>query len=249
MDALADIPAVEKIPEPPNETPLDLKASREALGFSLTDVFHATRVSLVNLEALESWDFDRLPPPVYTRNFIRKYAQAIGVDAKPILNRYERHLESSKRPSDEKEIKKTWSKGRRCFFLFGTLAIAIVAGILVYPLDLHDRFSRLFTPPRSGESPPPPEPALPREPSAVSQRTPLSKSPPIVSTATAAKMAIPGPEERPTLPQSMTVAEKKLHLIIEAKELTWVRVTEDHGSSSQFLLKPGERIERRASDF
>lgn len=248
MNTTDDIPAVAKTPEPPNETLLDLKGSREALGFSLTDVFNATRVSLVNLEALESWDFDRLPPPVYTRNFIRKYAQAIGVDVKPILNRYERHLESLKRPSEEKEIKKTWSKGWR-FFLFGTLAIAIVAGILVYPLDLLDRFSRLFSPARSGESPPPPEPALLLEPSATSQSAPLPKSQPIVPTTAAAKTASPGPEARPSLPLSMNVAEKKLHLIIEAKELTWVRVTEDHGSASQALLKPGERIERRASEF
>ena len=73
----------------------NLKAAREARGLSLNDVFDATRVSRINLEALENDDFDRLPPPVYTRNFIRKYAQAVGVDEKPILDRYEKHQRRS----------------------------------------------------------------------------------------------------------------------------------------------------------
>ncbi len=245
------IPSVMKTPEPSNEIMLDLKASREARGFTLNDVFNATRISIVNLKALETWDFDRLPPPVYTRNFIRKYAQAIEVDEKPILNRYEMHLESFKTISEEKEIKKPRSNGRRCFFLFGTLTIAIVAGILVYSIGLHDQFSRLFLTTQSGESTPSPEVSTVRilEPSTVSQTNPLPESPPIVATSTAAKMAIPAPEVQATLPLSRNITEKALHLIIEAKEITWARITEDHGSPSQILLKPGDRIERRAADF
>jgi cytoskeleton protein RodZ len=252
MNEKIDIPAAAQMPEPQNQTILDLKASREARGFSLNDVFYTTRVSLINLRALESWDFNRLPPPVYTRNFIRKYAQAIGVDDKPILNHYETHLEGLKPPREEKETKKkSWPKGLRYFFLFGSLAIAIVAGIIVYPLDLHDRLSRLFFPTRSGESTPSTEvgPAPPFESSTMSQINPLPESPPIITTATTEKMSIPAPVVPASQPLSVKATEKALHLIIEAKELTWARITEDHHSSSQVLLKPGDRIERRASDF
>lgn len=251
MNEKIDIPAAAMIPEPPNETILDLKASREARGVSLNDVFYATRVSLINLKALESWDFDRLPPPVYTRNFIRKYAQAVGVDEKPILNRYEMHLESFKPPHEEAEIKKPWQNGWRYFFLFGSLTIAIVAGILVYPLDLHDQFSRLFSPARSGESTPStevaPTPFL--EPSMMSQTNPLPLPPPAIATTIEAMVSTPAPEVPAAPPLSKKATEKALHLIIEAKEITWVRITEDHHSPSQVLLKPGDRIERRASDF
>ncbi len=251
MNTKTDIPAVAKTPETPSKTILDLKASREARGFSLNDVFCATRVSLVNLEALESWDFDRLPPPVYTRNFIRKYAQAIGVDEKPILNRYEIHLENSKPPSEETEIKKSSPNSRRYFFLFGTLIIAIIAGILIYTLDLHNPFSGLFLPAQSVESNPATAvaPAPPLEPPTMSQTNPLPESPTIITTTTAAKMAVPATDEPVTLPLSKNATKKALHLIIEAKELTWARITEDHHAPSQVLLKPGDRIERRASDF
>ena len=247
MNETTDIPDLAKPPEPANEAVLNLKAAREARGFSLHDVFHATRVSSVNLEALESWDFDQLPPPIYTRNFIRKYAQAIGVDARPILDRYQLHLDSIE-PRRDIKIKKTRPRRRYYFILFGMPIMAIVTGILLYPLDLHDQFSKLFLPARSGE-PPHPGLALPTEPSATGQTNPPPAPSPIVETTTVAGMATPRPEERAALPLPTDVTEKRLHLIIEAKELTWIRITEDHDSPSQVLLKPGGRIERRASDF
>jgi cytoskeleton protein RodZ len=249
MNEKMDFPSAATMPEPPKESLLDLKASREARGFSLNDVFYATRVSVINLTALERWDFDRLPPPVYTRNFIRKYAQAIGVDEKPILNHYEMHLESLKPPHKEPEIKKPWPNGRRYFILLGSLAIAIIAGILVYPLDLRDQFSRLFSPAQSGESTPSTEPAPLLEPSTMSQTNPLPESPPVIATTTAAMVSTPAPEVPAAPPLPANVTKKALHLIIEAKEITWARITEDHDSPSQVLLKPGDRIERRASDF
>jgi cytoskeleton protein RodZ len=252
MNKKNEIPAVAKTPELPHEPILDLKAAREARGFSLNDVFYATRVSMINLTTLESWDFDRLPPPVYTRNFIRKYAQAIGVDEKPILNHYERHLEGLKPPREEEEIKKPWPKtGWRYFFLFGSLTIAIVAGILVYTLYVDDQFSRLFPPSQSGESTPSAQvgPAPSLDPPPMSQTEPIPLPPPVVATTAAATMVIPVPEVPATLPSSENVTKKALHLIIEAKELTWARITEDRNSPSQVILKPGDRIERRASDF
>jgi cytoskeleton protein RodZ len=252
MNKKNEIPAVAKTPELPHEPILDLKAAREARGFSLNDVFYATRVSMINLTTLESWDFDRLPPPVYTRNFIRKYAQAIGVDEKPILNHYERHLEGLKPPREEEEIKKPWPKtGWRYFFLLGSLTIAIVAGILVYTLYVDDQFSRLFPPSQSGESTPSAQvgPAPSLDPPPMSQTEPIPLPPPVVATTAAATMVIPVPEVPATLPSSENVTKKALHLIIEAKELTWARITEDRNSPSQVILKPGDRIERRASDF
>lgn len=248
MNTTADIQAAVMPPEPVNEI-LDLKATREAMGFSLSDVFHATRVSVLNLEALERWDFDRLPPPVYTRNFIRKYAQAIGIDEEPILNRYQIHLDSAKAPSEEKENKRSRPGRRYYFILLGILAIATVAGVFLYPLNPRDQLSNPFLPARSGEPPPPLEPSLPLEPSALSQTKPLQESPPVVATSITAKLEIPRTEERASLPLPVHAAPKTLHLVIEAKELTWARITEDNGSPSQVLLKPGERIERRASDF
>src|SRR5512136_3053405 len=117
MDEKKNLPAEEKA-APPQEVFLKLKEIREARGLSLKTIFETTRVGLVNLTAIENGDYNRLPPPVYARDFIRKYARAIGIDEKPILNRYEKHLESLKPPQEGTEVRKPWSEdGRRYRFL------------------------------------------------------------------------------------------------------------------------------------
>jgi cytoskeletal protein RodZ len=73
---------------------LGLKTKREALGLNLKDVFLNTRISVANLEAIESGNFHKLPVPIYTRNFIKKYSAVLGMNAKPILDSYEAYLNS-----------------------------------------------------------------------------------------------------------------------------------------------------------
>ena len=241
--------AAAKTPELQSETVTNLKAAREARGLSLKDIFHDTRVSKINLDAVENYDFDRLPPPVYTRDFIRKYAQAVGVDEKPILDRYEKHMESLTPPREETEVQKPWPEdGRRYRFLFGTLAAVIIAGVLVYALFLYDQFENPVSPAKTGESTPQaqvvPAPSVETLSSAQTNPVPesLSTVPPTpAATKTASAVSA-------ALPPAVSTSGKKLHLVIETKELTWVRMTEDRNPSYQLLLKPGDRIERMASD-
>lgn len=220
----------------PQETILDLKAVRETRGLSLQAIFETTRVGIDNLTAVENSDYHRLPPPVYARNFIRKYAQAIGVDEKPILDRYKKHLESLNPPQEGTEVRKPWPEAdRRYRFLFMSLAAVIVAGILVSALFLYDRAGQPPSPAPAVE--PPPAKVVPAPAEAVS-------SPPARTTA-----AEPAPTsvEKPILPPA--AAGKMYHLIVEARELTWIRITEDRNPSYQALLKPGDKMERMASDF
>lgn len=244
MNEKMEIPAEAKTSEFPHENVTSLKAAREARGLSLNDVFNATRVSRVNLDALENDDFERLPPPVYTRNFIRKYAQAVGVDEKPILDRYEMHIEGLIPSREETEVQKPWPEdGRRYRFLFGTLAAVIVAGVLVYAIFLYDQSGNPVSPVKTGESTPQAQivPTPPVETPSTAQTNPLREP---LSTVP------PTPAMTKTVPASTvaTVSGKTLHLVIETVELTWVRITEDRNPSYQLLLKPGDRIERMASD-
>jgi len=223
MKEKEDLPAAGKTTELPIEAVQDLKAAREARGLSLKDVFQATRVSLVNLAAVENGAFDRLPPPIYARNFIRKYAHAVGVDEKPFLNRYERYLESLKPCSKEPEVQKPWPENNRRYpFLFLSLAAVIVAGILVYALFLYDQSGKTI--------PPAPLPSAPETPAQASTEGPM---PAAAETA-----------GRPAL----TAGGKMHNLVIEAHELTWIRITADRGAPYEALLRPGDRIERTASD-
>lgn len=80
---------------------LGIRTKREALGMTLKDVFAVTRISVVNLEAIEAGDFPSLPAPTYTKNFIKTYARALDMDGKPILDSYQVYLDSLQTPAQQ----------------------------------------------------------------------------------------------------------------------------------------------------
>lgn len=247
----------------PQATALDLKAIREARGLTLKAIFETTRVGLTHLAAVENGDYHELPPPVYARNFIRKYARAIGTDEKPILDRYHQYLESLKPPDEGKEIRKPWPEtNHRYRFLFLSLGGVIVAGLLVSILFLYDQAGNPPSPASStGSAPvvPAPEPSttVPDAPipaTVESAPTPTTvESVPVTTTAKSVPVSTtvkstPVPAEK-TIPQPAETGKKTHKLIIEAQELTWVRIMEDQNPAFQGLLNPGDRIERTADLF
>jgi cytoskeleton protein RodZ len=259
MDEKKEIPSTEK-PSVPCDIERDLKTAREARGLSLSDIFQATRVSMINLQALENGDFKALPPPVYTRNFIRKYARAVGADEQPLLKRYEAYLESQNPPREEPGVQKPWPEAsRRYRFLFGSLAAVIVAGILVYAFILYDQSDRPTSPAQPSGSPPPAEqvisePAIPIEPVDPAKPTAADTAPARDkgTTPPPAPATVQGSAPvtvKPAISPPVAASGETFHLVIEAQELSWLRITEGRNPSYQVLLKPGERIERNAADF
>ncbi len=61
-----------------------LKAGRERLGLSLSDIAAKTRVPTRHLESIEQSNFDALPGQTYTLGFARSYANAVEMDATAI---------------------------------------------------------------------------------------------------------------------------------------------------------------------
>lgn len=57
-----------------------LRAAREKRGVSLRQIANSTRISVMSLEALERSDLSRLPGGIFTRAFVRAYAQEVGLD-------------------------------------------------------------------------------------------------------------------------------------------------------------------------
>jgi cytoskeleton protein RodZ len=58
-----------------------LRAARLAQNLGVGDVARQLKLSVGQVEALESGDFQRLPGPVFVRGFIRNYARLLRVDA------------------------------------------------------------------------------------------------------------------------------------------------------------------------
>jgi cytoskeletal protein RodZ len=57
-----------------------LREARERRGVSLRQIATSTRISIRTLEALENNDIKKLPGGIFSRAFVRSYAQEIGLD-------------------------------------------------------------------------------------------------------------------------------------------------------------------------
>ena len=68
----------------------DLRREREMRGVTLEEISESTKISVRLLSALEADDFTKLPGGVFTRSFIRSYAQYLGLDEEHVLAEYKR---------------------------------------------------------------------------------------------------------------------------------------------------------------
>lgn len=79
-----------------------LREAREAKGLTIAQAVEGTRSKSQVIQALERDDFSRFPAPIYTRGFIKLYAEFLGLDASEIISLYQaRNADTDKlhRPS------------------------------------------------------------------------------------------------------------------------------------------------------
>ncbi|MGL4610579.1 MAG: helix-turn-helix domain-containing protein [Trueperaceae bacterium] len=67
-----------------------LREARVAKGLELNDIAEITHVRKEYLQALEDARYGDLPEDIYARNFLRLYAQAVGLDDAKLLERFSR---------------------------------------------------------------------------------------------------------------------------------------------------------------
>jgi cytoskeletal protein RodZ len=67
---------------------LGVKIWRQKKGISLEAIAASTKLSVRQLEAIESGDFSRLPGGIYNTNYIKQYARAIDFDEINLLAFY-----------------------------------------------------------------------------------------------------------------------------------------------------------------
>lgn len=67
---------------------LHLKQARERRGISLRQIAASTKISTGALEALERGDFSRLPGGIFSRAFVRAYADEVGLDPEETVRQY-----------------------------------------------------------------------------------------------------------------------------------------------------------------
>lgn len=75
-----------------------LKEARESKLYTLEDVEKHTKIRKELLEALESSNFDKLPPTTFIQGFIKNYGKFLGLDPNKLLAIFRRDFESRKHP-------------------------------------------------------------------------------------------------------------------------------------------------------
>lgn len=78
-----------------------LAQSRVARGLTLEDCERDTRISKRYLDALEREDWKVFPAPVYSRAFLRTYAQYLGLDPQQLMRMYQAQEEPEIKPLPE----------------------------------------------------------------------------------------------------------------------------------------------------
>ncbi len=256
-------------------TLIDVKTARENTGLTLKELFERTRISVVNLEAIENGDFHLLPVPIYSRNFIKTYADALGVDSKPVLMRYENYLqtlqlkEKNKTTEQPSQAPLAETLRRRKAFLWILCIIVVIAAISFFvstynkpspgvPLKTEASKETVITGTQEQNTAQPDHLPIainlpnPENPTAVNQASSEQK-PPVQKTAEAqipintasAATAKNNEVKIEALPDD----EEPSALVVRAIEETWIRIQADDKESFQVLLKPGEKISYKATRF
>jgi hypothetical protein len=65
-----------------------LREARERRQLTTSQLAAATRMKVQIVEAIESETFRKIPAPIYGRGFIKLYAEAVGLDPRPLIEEY-----------------------------------------------------------------------------------------------------------------------------------------------------------------
>ena len=117
-----------------------LRLARANQGLTLEELHKKTEIQLDMLEAMEADDFDQLPSPFYTRSFLRKYAWAVELDERIVLDAYDSGsmITYEEVDVDEEELtgrRRSSKKNKTSFlplFYFILFALSIVIFVTYY---------------------------------------------------------------------------------------------------------------------
>ncbi len=116
-----------------------LKQARQAKGLELQDVAKLTNIRKDYLIALEAGDYSALPEDIYARNFVRLFAQTVGLDIQGALDQFKLERGESKSLSIQQiEPKFANTESRRMFTWLP--AFLLIAALMVLSFWLVNRF-------------------------------------------------------------------------------------------------------------
>ncbi len=205
------------------------KQARVSKGISLDQIATDTRISTRFLSAIENEEFQLLPGGIFSRGFVRAFAERVGLDPDQAVADYERMAEV-RQPEPAAEPQPTRAKRQRRLYpiAVGVLALAIVVFYVVTRESGHiaQTASTPATPPVAA-----PTPARPARSVAPPDNAP--------QTTAAAPETQSNPSTKPTpAPTPVPAAPNALSVEIDAQDQSWISVVADGESAN-----PGELLQ------
>ena len=106
-----------------------LRKAREDLGLTMEDVATHTRIARRFLEGIEAGELESLPGLVFSRNFVRQYADHLNLDPEPLLNALpkldESHIQLPVPPA--KARSRRWDSRGKSLMILAAWLLAIAA--------------------------------------------------------------------------------------------------------------------------
>src|SRR5437899_5121185 len=176
-----------------------LRDARERRGVSLRQIANATKISVAALEALERDDISRLPGGIFSRAFVRSYANEVGLDPEATIREFIAQFPNdsvtaghptSGRVEDHEAVESS-RQTAGTFLWLAVISVPLAAALLYFTASGRER-ARIASQPSATPAPPVEVPAAP----APAAKTPEPESaaadpPPIVPAA--APPAAPAP--------------------------------------------------------
>lgn len=236
------------VAESPREFGEELRRERELRDVSREQLVEATRISLRQIEALETGRFEQLPAKVFSRGFVRSIAIQLGLDAERTAAAFAHVYDAWAVEQEEKERREMTGSGQfralsrpRRSVSVKTSAIGLSAAIVIAVLT----GAAAVLKSRSADKAPATTPRLTSEPTSAATGPASLALPPAIAAETVALPPSTEPEATdpatapaPAAP-SVAPDASGLTLTLTFSEDCWTEVTMDGKVAAAELCRKG----------
>jgi cytoskeleton protein RodZ len=213
-----------------------LREAREKRGVSLRQIANSTRISVMSIEALERSDLSRLPGGIFTRAFIRAYAQEVGLDPDRTIQDFIAELPpesaaATAHPAAVEDPEKLESDRQAVATAIRLVMVSLPIAVLVIYYGMYHH------------SPAASAPAVVVETPALTPAAPDSApTPPEPATTPGTSTATPPPSSSAPPPvQAAAPRPSGLTMVIAPVADCWVSVTADGEPTFSGLMHAGDK--------
>ncbi|MBF2027546.1 MAG: helix-turn-helix domain-containing protein [Oscillatoriales cyanobacterium C42_A2020_001] len=215
-----------------------LRRLRQHEELSLEDVASITLIPVRTLSAIEDGDLNRLPEPVYVQGFIKRYADAIGMDGSEFANAFPTGVHSKPSKPSWRGTIEAQLRPFHLYLLYTLLVLGAVGGLSYLMNRSTNQLPRYASTPQSLAGQPVPQPLGefygPPTPAQAASNSPKAKA------------AIASP-----------ISDKPVRVSLTVKgQQSWLRIVVDGKTEFEGMLSQGaqrswvanEQVTVRAGD-